>query len=158
TSGVSSDTGGTSLHDYVRFTLFNGTTLTVDGNQLFALDGFSFSDDQTLDIGSATSGAGAGKVTFHPLHLSLTPAALDPQLFQMLAAGTPFKEVDVLGYDVGGDGSHLAVDYSFRTVAGKTMSIDKSGITQLDLEYGLQEIQHFGQNPDGTFPSTPDAS
>ncbi len=158
TSGVSSDTGGTSLHDYVRFTLFNNTTVTVDGNQLFALDGFSFSDDQTLDIGSASSGAGAGKVTFNPLHLSFTQPGLDPQLFQMLAAGTLFKEVDVLGYNVSGDGSHLVVDYSFGLVAGKTMSIDQSGITQLDLEFGQQEIQHFTQNPDGSFPSTPDTS
>ena len=147
TSGVSSDTGGISLHDYVRFTLFNNTTVTVDGNQLFALDGFSFSDDQTLDIGSASSGAGAGKVTFNPLHLSFTQPGLDPQLFQMLAAGTLFKEVDVLGYNVSGDGSHLVVDYSFGLVAGKTMSIDQSGITQLDLEYGSQAIQFGNQAP-----------
>src|SRR5262249_26055492 len=113
TSGVASDTGATSLHNYVRFTLSNGTTLTVDGNQLFALDGFSFSDDQSTSIGSATGGAGAGKVTFNPLHLSFTQLGLDPQLFQMLAAGTHFKEVDVLGYNESQNTSHLVVDYSF---------------------------------------------
>src|SRR6476660_6056795 len=85
TSGVSSDTGGSSLHYYVRFALFNGTTLTVDGNKLFALDDFSFSDDQTLNIGSQSSGAGAGKVTFNPLHLSFSQLGLDPKLCLGLA-------------------------------------------------------------------------
>ena len=85
-SGVSSETGDSSLHYYVRFTLNNGTALTVDANKLFALDGFSFSDDQTLNIGSQSSGAGAGKVTFDPLHLSFSQLGLDPTLFKMLAS------------------------------------------------------------------------
>ena len=42
---------GLSLH-YVRFTLNSSAALTVDANKLFALDDFSFSDDQTLNIGS----------------------------------------------------------------------------------------------------------
>ena len=54
----------------------------------------------------------------------------------MLASGQTFKEVDVLGYDASGDSSHLAVDYSFGLTAAKTLSVDASGITQLDLEYG----------------------
>src|SRR5262249_45018838 len=151
TSGVSSATGDSSLHYYVRFSLYNGTTLTVDGNKLFALDNFSFSDDQTLNIGSQSSGAGAGKVTFDPLHLSFSQLELDPTLFKMLASGTPFKEVDVLGYDVGGKSSHLAVDYSFGLAAAKTMSVDASGVTQVDFEYGSEELQIYNQHPNGSF-------
>jgi len=55
--GVSNETGPSSLHYYVTFSLYDGTTLTVDGNKYFALDGFSFSDEQTLSIGSQSSGA-----------------------------------------------------------------------------------------------------
>src|ERR1700743_2045745 len=67
-SGVSNETGPSSLHYYVTFSLYDGTTLTVDGDKYFALDGFSFSDEQTLSIGSQSSGAGAGKAPFQPLH------------------------------------------------------------------------------------------
>ena len=99
---------------------------------------------------------GAGKVTFDPLQLSFSQLGLDPQLMKMLAAGTPFKEVDVLGYDVGDNGSsHLAVDYSFGLVAGKTLTIDQTGTTQLALEYGSEQIQEYGQKPNGSFSSTP---
>ncbi|MDA9520124.1 hypothetical protein XI06_07050, partial [Bradyrhizobium sp. CCBAU 11434] len=88
TSGVAPDSAGASLHYYVRFSMYDGTTFTVDGNKLFGLHGFSFSDDQTLNIGSQSTGAGAGKVTFNPLHLSFSQLGLDPKLFQMLASGT----------------------------------------------------------------------
>ena len=144
-SGVSAG-ASPPLQYYVRFELYNGTTVTVNGDQLFALKTFSFTDEQTLNIGSSSSGAGAGKVTFDPLQLSFTQLGLDPQLMKMLASGTPFKEVDVLGYDVSPNGSsHLAVDYSFGLVAGKTLTTDQTGITQLDLEYGSQAIQEYDQ-------------
>ena len=52
----------------------NGTALTVDANKLFALDDFSFSDDQTLNIGSRSS-AGMARITFDPLHLSFSQQA-----------------------------------------------------------------------------------
>ena len=86
-SGVSSETGDSSLHYYVRFTLNNGTALTVDANKLFALDSFSLGDEQTLNIGSQSSGAGAGKVTFDPLHLSFLAAWARPHAVQDAGLG-----------------------------------------------------------------------
>ena len=50
-SGVSAG-GSPTLQYYVRFSLYNGTTVTVNGDQLFALKSFSFTDEQTLNIGS----------------------------------------------------------------------------------------------------------
>src|SRR5882757_5420300 len=155
--GVSAG-GASSLHYYVRFSLRDGTTLTADGNTLFGLDGFSLSDDQTLSIGSATTGAGAGKVTFNPLHLSFSQLGLDPKLFLMLSEGTTFKEVDVLGYKTSADGSHLVVDYSFGLVGASKLAIDQTGKTDLELQYGSQEIQQYHQRPDGSYDPTPDAT
>src|SRR5690349_2551054 len=97
-SGVSPGVDASGLHYYVRFTLHDGSTVTVDGNQLFALSGFALGDNQTLNIGHQSSGSGAGEATFSPLHLDFSQQGLDPQLFSMLASGIPFKEVDVLGY------------------------------------------------------------
>src|SRR5262245_48829429 len=84
TTDVSPGGSPASLHYYVRFTPFNGQQITIDSNELFGLDGFSFSDDQTVLIGSQSGGAGVGKVTFNPLHLSFEQPGLDPVLFQML--------------------------------------------------------------------------
>jgi hypothetical protein len=49
-----------SLDYYVRFTRYDNSVVTLNGAQLFALDGFSFTDEQTLNIGSQSGGAGAG--------------------------------------------------------------------------------------------------
>ena len=104
---------------YVRFTTANGSTGPLDGSTLYQLNSFSFDDQQTLNIGSQSSGAGAGKVTFNPLDLVLTQPALTPALFEMLASGATFKEVDVLGY--GQDGT-LATDDSFGLVAASDLA------------------------------------
>jgi VCBS repeat-containing protein len=136
-----------SLQYYVRFTRSDGTTLTVGGDQLFALDGFSFSAAQSLSIASASSGAGAGKVTFNPLHLSFDQPLLNPFLFQDEAMGVAFEEVDVLGYRAGKDTARLLIEYSFEPVIATTMGIDQSGVTQLDLEYGDEQIQYVNHRP-----------
>ena len=145
--------GASALNYYVRFTLYNGSAVTLNGSQLFALDGFSLSDRQTLNIGSQSSGAGAGKVTFDPLQLNFSQLGLQPTLFQMLASGTAFKEVDVLGYSRSTN--HIIEDYSFGLVAADKLSTDTSGKTQVGLEYGSQEIQQYIRQPDGSYPGTP---
>src|SRR5262249_13373263 len=90
------------------------------------------------------------------LKLTFSQLELDPPLFNLLAKGEHFDEVDVLGYHAGADGSHLVVDYSFDTVFPDSLNIDGSGESHLELQYGAEEIQHFGQNPDGSFSSIPD--
>src|SRR5882724_1409224 len=86
------------LNYFVRFIGADGNAITVNGGQFFALNGFSFSDTQTLSVGSASGGAGAGKVTLNPLQLSFSQPGLQPELFTMLAEGSHFKEVDIVGY------------------------------------------------------------
>ena len=134
-----SRTSNAPLNYFVRFTLSDGSVFTVNEGQFFALEGFSFSDQQTVSIGSQSSGAGAGKVTFNPLQLTLSQVGLQPALFQALASGTPFQEVDVLGYSQGSN--ELVTDDSFGLVFADNLSTDASGATQVSLEYGSEEIQ-----------------
>src|SRR6202050_5706527 len=134
-----SPTSSAPLNYYVRFTLSDGSVVTVNEGQFFALEGFSFSDQNTVSIGSASSGAGAGKVTFNPLQLTLSQPGLQPALFQALASGTAFQEVDVLGYSQGTN--QLVTDDSFGLVFANGLSTDASGTTQVSLEYGSEEIQ-----------------
>src|SRR4029077_2669269 len=89
---------GSPLNYYVRFTLSDGAVSSeiVNGAQFFALDGFSFGEQQSSSIGSASSGAGAGQVPFNPLQLTLSQLGLQPVLLQALASGLSFEEVDIL--------------------------------------------------------------
>ena len=134
-----SPTSSAPLNYYVRFTLSDGSVVTVNEGQFFALEGFSFNDQNSVSIGSASSGAGAGKVTFNPLQLTLSQPGLQPALFQALASGTAFQEVDVLGYSQGSN--QLVTDDSFGLVFANGLSTDASGTTQVSLEYGSEEIQ-----------------
>src|SRR5262249_13109235 len=137
TGGVVSDAGGSSLHYYVQFTLKDGSFVTVNDDTLFALDDFSLGEE--LDAGSA-SGTGSGKVTFNPAHLSLQQPELNPELLQLLAKGTALKQVDILGYDATNN-NQLAVDYTLKVAVPEKVSIDQSGVTQLDLGYAAQVIE-----------------
>ena len=42
--------------------------------------------EQVLNIGSQSSGAGAGKITFNPISFNIAPSFLDPTSAQMAAA------------------------------------------------------------------------
>ncbi|MBB4201241.1 type VI protein secretion system component Hcp, partial [Rhodoblastus sphagnicola] len=142
---AASDT--TKLTYYVRFTITSGSAAAFDGKALYQLGGFSFEDQQTVNIGGASSGAGAGRVAFDPLSLTFTQPSLTAQLMKYLASGTAFKEVDVLGYDSRG---YLAQDYSFGLVAASDLKIAANSPTTLQLGYGSQSIQTYTTAADGT--------
>lgn len=57
---------------------------------LFEISDFSFDIEQTLSIGSNSSGAGAGKVTFNPFSITKQTDTASPVFFQQaLAGGSP---------------------------------------------------------------------
>jgi len=82
---------------YVRFKQVNGAYLS-SATQLGAKPGWEITENfgasvlQILNIGSQSTGAGAGKVTFNDMTITMQPSSLDPQLFLMACAGTPFDQ------------------------------------------------------------------
>jgi len=48
---------------------------------LFEVEDFSFDIEQTLNIGSQSSGAGAGKVTFNPFSITRKTDVASPKFF-----------------------------------------------------------------------------
>src|SRR5262249_37412281 len=114
---------------------------------------FSFADSNTVNFG--LGGAGAGKATFAPLTLTFSQSGLNPALFHALASGTPFQEVDVLGYANPGASPLLLEDFSFGGVGATHLGLDQSGLTQLSLQFSSEEIQQYIKQPDGTLASTP---
>jgi hypothetical protein len=81
----------------------------------------------------------------NPLQLTLSPLSSQPALFQALASGATFQEVDVLGYSQASN--QLVTDDSFGLVSANNLSVDASGATQVSLEYGSAEISAFDPGP-----------
>jgi len=135
---------------YMRFVKYSGSTCTVSAATTLVSDqnasskwptwhpvqSVSFDMEQTLNIGSQSSGAGAGKITFNPFSFKMQGSSLDATLFDMAASGTPFCEADLLLVTSNGP-SEL---FSLRLAAVKTIGFvpDATGhsVTNLTFEYG----------------------
>lgn len=122
---------------------------------LFEIEDYSFDIEQTLNIGSQSTGAGAGKVTFNPFSITRKIDRASPTLFQNACSGTPFKLVSlVLRKSAGGDTAGVGfLRYDFKLVAVKTISIshdDESPKENITFEYGGLVVRYSPQKPDGT--------
>jgi hypothetical protein len=60
---------------------------------LFELEDYNFDIEQVLNIGSQSSGAGAGKITFNPFSITGQIDIASPLLFQDVCTGEPIKNV-----------------------------------------------------------------
>ena len=123
---------------------------------LFEIEDFSFDTEQTLNIGSQSTGAGAGKVTFNPFSITRKIDRFSPVLFQNSCSGTAFQKVALgLRKSSGGDTSGaIYLVFIFKLVAVKTMAWsydDESPKETVTLGYGGLQIHYRPQNPDGSF-------
>lgn len=123
-------------------------------NQLFEIEDFSFDIEQTLNIGSSTSGAGAGKVTFNPFSITRKIDRSSPTLFKMSCSGTPFEEV-ALGLRKSSGGTvtgQIYLVFRFKLVAVKTISWaydDESPKETVTFEYGGLQVHYSQQAANG---------
>jgi type VI protein secretion system component Hcp len=145
--------GGGGKDFYVRFTSYDGSILKGDDGkaQWFEVYGLSFGSEQTLNIGSQSTGAGAGKIDFNPLSFTLGSSAGTTQLDALLAKGTAFKTIELVGYQTGLNGSAQAVSLStFKFAAVKSDAIDVvTGQHALSFEYGGLVSKAATLNSDG---------
>jgi type VI secretion system secreted protein Hcp len=133
---------------------------------IFEVEDYSFDIEQTLNIGSQTSGAGAGKVTFNPFSITRKIDQASPLLFQMACSGTAFKVVTLAlrkGTGTGGGGASTSgmifLRFDFKLVAVKTISWshdDESPKETVTFEYGAMQINYAPQTASGTLkPAIP---
>ena len=122
---------------------------------MFEIEDFSFDIEQTLNIGSQSTGAGAGKVTFNPFSITRKIDRSSPDFFQMACSGTAFKQV-VLGLRKSAGGQTAGKTYlvfNFKLVAVKTIAWsydDESPKETVTFEYGGLQVYYTPQNPDGS--------
>jgi type VI secretion system secreted protein Hcp len=126
-----------------------------DAQGLFEIEDFSFDIEQTLNIGSQSTGAGAGKVTFNPFSITRKIDKASPLLFMAACSGTPYADVRLgLRKAAGGNQSGIIyLTFCFKLVAVKTISWsydDEAPKETCTFEYGGLQIFYMDQKPDGS--------
>ena len=125
----------------------------------FEVTTFSFDVEQTINMSSQSSGAGAGKIQFNPFKVSRKIDKASSTMFQMACRGTTFEFVR-LGFRKAGGASASGLFYlrfDFKLVALKTISWshdDESPTEDLEFEYGGLKLTYGLQNPDGSIALT----
>jgi len=123
---------------YLKFTNYGTSAPTIKGNVTtkgyegaISAQSLTWNAEQTLNIGSQSSGAGAGKVTFNDLHFIKDVDATSPIFFQMLCAGIPFEFVDI-GFISAGVSCRLKLA-AVKSIDG---TFDDTSTEDIALEYG----------------------
>jgi type VI secretion system secreted protein Hcp len=123
----------------------------------FELKDFSFSIENPTTIGSATSGAGAGKAKFNEFEITKTTDSASPMFFKNCVAGIHYGKVFLAMRKAGGDPKSAGKEflkYTFGTVF--TTGIDWSGPgdegpeEKIKFAYGALKVEYFPQNADGS--------
>lgn len=123
--------------------------------KVFEVTDFSFGIEQVLNIGSQSTGAGAGKVTFNPFSITRSIDCSSPKFFTASCAGTPFKTVALGLRKSSGQASAgtFFLRFDFKLVAVKTINWahdDESPKETIEFEYGGLQVRYTQQKPDGS--------
>jgi type VI secretion system Hcp family effector len=127
----------------------------ASASQLFEVEDYSFDIEQVLNIGSQSTGAGAGKITFNPFSITRKIDRSSPILFDMACSGTAFKQVSLaLRKSAGGGQSGVIfLRFDFKLAAVKTISWshdDEAPKETTTFEYGGMLIRYCQQNANGS--------
>ena len=137
-----------------------GDSLNSTYKGWFEVSGFDFDLANSANIGSATGGAGAGKLTFSPLTLTLDSNTGLAPLLAMAATGATLNGATLVGVnDAGQQVYHLDLaNVSVTNVEHHAEAFPEAGPT-LTLRYGQIELETFTPNgtggvvPEGHFGS-----
>ncbi len=131
----------------------------VDLSNYLQLSSIQYDFVQTLNIGSQSTGAGAGKVTFNPLTITKTVDQTSAPLFQAMASGTAYQFIEFLIVSSAGSNSQARVvlyKVLLKLAAVKTMSVSSvectsgcPGIAEsISFEYGGYVVFTYIQKAD----------
>jgi type VI secretion system secreted protein Hcp len=140
--------------------LMTTPTNAFTAGKVFEIEDFSFDIEQTLNIGSQSSGAGAGKVTFNPFSITRKIDKASTIFFEMACSGTAFAQVSLGlrksagagGAGAGGVSGLMFLRFDFKLVAVKTISWshdDESPKEEVTFEYGGLQVRYNQQDPSG---------
>jgi type VI protein secretion system component Hcp len=136
-----------------------GETKNAAANQQFEISSFTFDTSNTKTIGSATAGAGAGKVKFEKFQFVKHLDKYSGVLFQDLAAGTVIKQAQLVVREPSGKGmDNPVVQYVLKDVVLTDLHV--SGQAHAPTEtiqglYGAISFVVYQQSQNGTTKAGP---
>ena len=108
---------------FLRIDGISGESQNASFKGQIQLESASFQATQTLNIGSVSSGAGAGKVSLGPLTVTKLPDSTSPQIFVALAAGTPAATATLSFVQSGATSAYLTIDLGLVAFSGISTSV-----------------------------------
>jgi type VI secretion system secreted protein Hcp len=139
--------------------LLDVATVMIDDNPGFEVKDWSFGVENPTTIGSATGGAGAGKVKFNEFTITKISDSSTPTFFKNLAAGTHYSQVILHVRKAGGDTTSgkspgAFLEYKFGTVFTTKINWkpgnDEGPAESITFAYGALEIAYQNQEDGGT--------
>jgi type VI protein secretion system component Hcp len=143
----------------------NGASTDPSFKGYFELKEFSFGVENKTTIGSATGGAGAGKIQFGEFTITRRTDGASPFFFKNCAVGAHYKLVTLAIRKTGGEVSQAGKPYlvfSFGTVFCTRMDWsgpgDEGPEEAITFAYGALDIAYANQKTDGTLEPLKSAS
>jgi type VI secretion system secreted protein Hcp len=122
----------------------------------FQVQSFSFGATQTVNLGSANGGAGAGKVSFSGVSIQKNVNLVSPKLFQDLAAGVTFQYATLVAVKAGSTATGqpevpvFQITFGLVALDSQTWSGEEELTETLDFQAGAALATFTVTNPDGT--------
>ena len=139
--------------------VIQGETKSAAANQEFEISSFTFDTSNTKTIGSASTGAGAGKVKFEKFQFVKHLDKYSGVLFQDLAAGTVIKQAELVVREPSGKGmDNPVVQYMLKDVVLTDLHVAGQAHTPTETIQGLYGAISFvvyQQSPTGTTKAGP---
>jgi type VI secretion system secreted protein Hcp len=123
-------------------------------SSLFEIEDYSFDIENTLGIGSQSTGVGTGRCQFNPFSITRKIDRASPIFFKMACSGKSFRTVGLgLRKQAGNETSGVMyLSFTFKLVAVKTVSWahdDEAPKETVTFEYGGVIVQYAPQKSDG---------
>jgi type VI secretion system secreted protein Hcp len=152
---------------FVQFGKGGAAGVDIDGETLdremskmkprpFDITDWSFSISQKVNMGSASGGAGAGKVEFDEFNITKTVDKSSPSFLAALCTGSHFETVTLMmrkaGAAKGASGAiFLKFDFKMVFCTGVDWAHDEEAPTEtLTFQYGALQVTYKKQNKDGS--------
>ncbi len=107
----------------------------------FPATGFNFSYTGSTSIGSASGGAGAGKVQYSPIGIYKTFDSVSPVLFQDALSGSNFATVELLFFHNGSAKAYYEITLSNASITSLGQKDYKDGTPMEAITLQYQKIK-----------------
>ena len=143
---LSFNTNDTLATDFVAALKVNG---------VFEIEDYGFGTEQTYNIGSQSTGLGAGKIKLNPFHITRKIDKCSPLMFQNSASGKSFQQVGIgCRKSAGTESSGIFyLLWTFSLVGVQTIEYshdEESPKETINFVYGAKTMQYCQQNNDGS--------